>query len=171
MKMILKIGFLALAITFSDKLAAQETTQTSDNLLDYYDTKLFQWSYSMFGGLTLNFQNQSSVTVYGIKDTMKNALIQYEDANQQYRSYRGKTIAGNILMWGGLTTAIAGAYIPIFGYRQDKGFYENNLKAALGIMLGGLVTEIIGAFILQSGQENIFNAVNLYNRHRITDYR
>jgi hypothetical protein len=37
--------------------------------------------------------------------------------------------------------------------------------------LGGLVTEIIGAVILQSGQENIFNAVNLYNRHRIDDYR
>jgi hypothetical protein len=38
-------------------------------------------------------------------------------------------------------------------------------------MLGGLVSEIIGASILQSGQENVFNAVKLYNRHRINDYK
>jgi uncharacterized membrane protein len=171
MKLVLKIGFLALAISFSNKLVAQETAQTNNDLLHYYDTELFQWSYNMFGGLTLNFQNQSSVTTYGIKEPMKNAIIQYEDTNQQYRSYRGKTIAGNILLWGGLTTVLVGAYMPIFGDWQNYNTYENNFKTSLGIMLGGLVTEIIGVFILQSGQENIFNAVNLYNRHRIDDYR
>jgi hypothetical protein len=171
MRFVLKIGFLVLAITLSDKLVAQETAQTNNDLLHYYDAELFQWSYSMFGGLTLNFQNQSSVATYGIKDPMKNALIQYEDTNQQYRSYRGKTIAGNILLWGGLTTALVGAYIPIFSDWQNYNTYEDNFKMILGITLGGLVTEIVGAFILQSGQENIFNAVNLYNRHRINDYR
>jgi hypothetical protein len=118
----------------------------------------------MFGGLTLNFQNQSSITTFGLKESMKKVLIEYEDTNQQYRSYRGKTIAGNILMWGGLATLFAGAYAPLFSN-------ENNLKIGLGIMLGGVVSEIIGAFVLQSGQENIFNAINLYNRHRINDYK
>jgi hypothetical protein len=108
--------------------------------------------------------------MYGIKDPMKNAFLQYDDANQQYRSYRGKTIAGNILRWGGLVTVLGGAYMPIFGDWEGSA-YENNLKIGLGIMLGGLVSEIIGVFVLQSGQENIFNAVNLYNRHKINDYR
>jgi hypothetical protein len=171
MKVFQKIGFWALAIVFSGNLTAQENTQINGNLLRFYDSELFQWDYSMFGGLTLNFQNQSSRTMYGIKDTMKNVLLQYEDTNQQYRSYRGKTIAGNILMWGGLAAVIGGAYIPIFGYRQDYSVYEDNLKIGLGVMLGGLVTELIGAFILTSGQENIFNAVNLYNRHRINEYK
>jgi hypothetical protein len=170
MKTFLKINFLTLALVFSGNLMAQENQQTNNNFLKYYDTELFQWSYSMFGGLTLNFQNQSSMTMYGIKDSMKNAFLQYEDANQQYRSYRGKTIAGNILMWGGLATVLGGAYMPIFGDWEGNA-YENNLKIGLGIMLGGLVSEIIGVFVLQSGQENIFNAVNLYNRHRINDYR
>jgi hypothetical protein len=169
MKPILKIGFLALTITFSGTLIAQETAQPNNDLLHYYDTELFQWDYSMFNGLTLNFQNQSALTMYGIKDSMRNALIQYEDTNQQYGSYRSKTIAGNILMWGGFATVIAS--VPIFANLQDENIYENNFKVGLGIMLGGLVTELIGAFILQSGQENIFNAVNLHNRHKITDYK
>ncbi|MDR1127511.1 MAG: hypothetical protein LBL06_05220 [Treponema sp.] len=171
MKTILKIWFLALTITFSGTLIAQETTQPNNDLLHYYNMELFQWDYSIFSGLTLNFQNQSSLSMYGIKDSMKNALMQYEDVNQQYRSYRSKTIAGNILMWGGFTVAIAGAYVPLFGDWQDKNAHENTLKAGLGIMLGGLVTELIGACVLYAGQENIFNAVNLYNRHKINDYR
>jgi hypothetical protein len=95
MKTFLKINFLVLVLVFSGNLMAQENQQTNNNFLRYYDTELFQWSYSMFGGLTLNFQNQSSITMYGVKDSMKNAVFQYEDANQQSRSYRGKTIAGN----------------------------------------------------------------------------
>ncbi|MDR1301249.1 MAG: hypothetical protein LBK43_02120, partial [Treponema sp.] len=137
--------------------------------LSYYDAELFQWSYSMFGGLTLNFKNQSAITTYGIKDNMKDAFIHYEDTNQQYRSYRSKTIAGNILVWGGLATVLTGVYVPIFGDRQNNT-YENNFKIGMGVMLGGLITEIIGAVILQSGQENIFNAVHSYNRHKINDY-
>jgi hypothetical protein len=71
-------------------------------------------------------------------------------------------------MLGGLATVLGGAYIPFFGDWEDNA-YENNLKIGLGVMLSGLVSEIIGIFVLQSGQENIFNAVNLYNRHRIKD--
>jgi hypothetical protein len=156
-----------LTLVFSGNLIAQENKPANSDLLHYYDTELFQWSYSMFGGLTLNFQNQSSITVYGIKEHMKNAILQYEDTNQKYHSYRKKTLAGNILTWGGLATVLAGAYIPIFG---ASGADERNLKIGLGIMLGGLASEIVGILMLQSGQENIFDAVNLYNRHKINDY-
>ena len=58
---------LVSALTFSGNLTAQENTQIDSDLPRYYDSELFQWDYSMFGGLKLNFQNQSSVTIYGIK--------------------------------------------------------------------------------------------------------
>jgi hypothetical protein len=179
--MVLKIGFLAWAITLSGALAAQETTpttQTNNNdLLHYYDTELFQWSYSMFGGMALNFQNQSSTTIFGIKEPMINALAQYEDTNQLYRSYRSKTTAGHILLWGGMAATVVGIYMPIFYYTPGSdsspytNTYEYNLPITLGLMLGGMVSEIISIFVLQSGQESIFNAINLYNRHKISDYR
>jgi hypothetical protein len=171
MKTVLKTGFLALAIIFSGNIMAQENTETNSNLLHYYDRELFQWDFGMFSGLTLNYQNQSSRTNYGINDSMKNALARYKDTNRQYRLYRGKTAAGNILIWGGLAAVIGGVYIPIFGDRQDYSIYGNNFKIGLGVMLGGLVSELIGSLILQSGQENIFKAVNLYNRNIISDYK
>jgi hypothetical protein len=182
MKMSLKIGLLILTMVFSDKLAAQENTQSNNNLLDYYDTELFQWEFNMFGGVTLNFKNRSSITMFGIPESMKNNLIQYEDTNRQYRSYRGKTISGNILMWGGMAAMLAGASITAFGGTQrytaagtsitvtQSYTADRNIKVGAGLMSGGLVSALIASFILSSGQENIFNAVNLYNRHRIDEY-
>jgi hypothetical protein len=171
MKTYLKIGFFILTMIFAGNLAAQEAARTDGNLVQYYDSQLFQWSYSMFGGLSLNFQGQNSVTGFGIKDSMKSALIQYEDANRQYRSYRGKTIAGNILVWGGLAAMVAGSYVPLFMSWQDLNAIEGNLKLSSGLLWGGLASWVIGIFTVQSGQENIFNAVNLYNRQRIAGYR
>ena len=171
MKGLWKIVFLTLALIFSGNITAQENTQTNSELLHYYDRELFQWDVTLFGGLTLNFQNQSSRTAYGINDSMKKALLRYEDTTQQYRAYRGKTIAGNILIWSGLAAALGGAYFPLWGDTQDTDVCEKNLKIGIGVMLGGFITELIGACILQSGQENIFRAVNLYNRNRIGEYR
>ncbi|MDR2601620.1 MAG: hypothetical protein LBC53_04115 [Spirochaetaceae bacterium] len=153
---------------FSGKLAAQETIQTNDNLAFYYDAELFQWNYGFFEGLTLNFKNQSSNPMFGINTRMKNALVQYEDSNQQYRVYHGKNIAGNILMWSGFTATVTGMYMPLF---LDLDYSEKNLKIVLGTVLGGFVTELVGIVILHSGNENIFNAVNVYNRNKIKDYR
>jgi hypothetical protein len=185
MKMSLKIGLLILTMVFSDKLAAQENTQSNNNLLDYYDTELFQLDHNMVGGLTLNFKNRSSRTLFGIAKSMKNNLIQYEDTNRQYRSYRGKTISGNILMWGGMATMLAGVCITAFGQmqsytvastsitasgRMQSYTADRNINVGAGLMLGGSVSALIATFILSSGQENIFNAVNLYNRHRIDEY-
>jgi hypothetical protein len=174
MKTFPRAGFLLLALMLSANLGAQENIQANNNLLSYFDTELFRWDYNMFGGLTLNFHNESSVTDFGIKYSMKNALAGYEDTNQQYRLYRGKTIAGNILLWGGLATTLAGAFTPVFKYRQNNTIGYNNLekdlKFTIGLVAGGAIAEMIGAFILQSGRENIFQAANSYNRHRIGEY-
>jgi hypothetical protein len=168
MKQLFKIGLLALALTFSSNLAAQENIQPNENLSRFYDTELFQWSYGMFSGMTLNYQNTNSNTMFGINESMKAALTRYEDTNRLYRSYRGKTIAGNVLIWGGLAAVIGGAFVPAFGGAQNLDNYD---KIGLGVMTGGLVSEIIGSFVLSSGQENIFDAVNLYNRQKIKEYK
>jgi hypothetical protein len=169
MKNFLKISFLASALVFSGTLAAQEFEKSHSDFLFHYDTELFQWSYSSFGGLALSFQNQSSLTSFGmLKEPMKNALLQYEDVNKKYRAFKGKALAGRVLMLTGLAAILAGAYIPILGSWRD-GSLDNNLRIGLGVGLGGLVTGIIGTVIFNAGQENIFDAVNIYNRHKIQE--
>jgi hypothetical protein len=170
MKVFFTICSLGLILFLPVSLAAEEQVyeQTNSNLSQYYDTALFQWDYNMFNGLTLNFQNQNSAVMYGIKNSMKTALIQNEDTSQQYNSYRKKTIAGNILTWGGLGAIISGACIPAVWDGQDNTV---NTNIAFGLILGGAISEIIGVFVLQSGQENIFEAVNLYNKRKINNYK
>lgn len=164
-KNFLKICFLASALAFSGTLAAQEIEKTDNRFLSYYDTELFQWSYSLFGGLTLNFQNQSSLTSFGmLKDTMKNALFQYEDVDKKYRSYRNRTIASHTLIWTGFAAIMAG---PALGNWKAG---SDSTRIGIGVTLGGLVAELIGIVLFHSGQENIFDAVNLYNRHKIRDH-
>jgi hypothetical protein len=169
-KVFFTICFLSLILFLPVNLAAEEQLyeQKYNNLLQYYDTTLFQWDYNMFNGLTLNFQNQNSVVMYGIKNSMKTALLQYEDTSQQYNIYQKKTIAGNILMWGGMGAIISGICVPSPWDRWDN---DINMNIAFGLILGGAISEIIGVFVLQSGQENIFDAVNLYNRRKISDYK
>jgi hypothetical protein len=86
MKAFIKIGFFSLVLLFSQNLAAQESIQENNDLLNYYGTELFQWSYDSWGGLNLNYQNQSSKTVFGLKESMQKALASYNDTNQKYLS-------------------------------------------------------------------------------------
>jgi len=83
--------------------------------------------------------------------------------------YRWKNISGNIFLWGGFATVVGGALHLSLQDANSRDF-NRNVQTSFGLMLGGLFVEIIGSFILTSGQENIFNAVRLYNRNRIEDY-
>jgi hypothetical protein len=134
----------------------------------------------MFSGLTLNFQNQTATTIYGIKSSMKDALRQYEDSLQKYNAYQRKTVAGNILMWGGLAAVIGGVYMPFFAITEEEDSTgdmvtyktdEKLLNISIGMLLGGMVSNLIGSIVLQSGQASIFDAVHVYNRHKIGDYQ
>jgi hypothetical protein len=179
----MRIVVLALVLFCSQVLIAEEATVTKTNsdLTRYYDAELFQWSYGMFNGLTLNFQNQSATPIYGIKDSMKNALKQYEDSRQKYNAYQRKTVAGNILTWGGLAVLFGGFYLPFLAIteQEDSGMSdtptyktdERLLNISAGMLVGGLVSSFIGSFILQSAQASIFDAVHIYNRHKIGDYQ
>jgi hypothetical protein len=150
-------------------LPAQEKEST--NLLHFYDSELFQWNYSLFGGLTLNFQNQGTYPMFGLKTPMKEALLRYPDSAKEYKSYRGKNITGNVLFWGGYI-ALLGECFALAMFADENWEREPaNVKLSAGILLGSLVSELIGAFLMTSSQEDIYSAVNMYNRNRIADYK
>ena len=170
MKRFMKISFFMLAMIFSGKLMAQESIQANSNLLNYYNTELFHWSYNMFGGLSLNYYNQSSSTMFGINNSMKEALQSYPDSSQEYNSYKRKNKTGNILMWGGLAIILGGAFIPVIGVNDNDNF-DRYLQAYAGVTIGGAVATLVGSFFLSSGQENLFYAVNDFNRAKMGDYK
>jgi len=167
----MKIGFFSLVLLFSQNLAAQENVQENNNLLNYYGTELFQWSYDFWGGLNLNYQNQSSKTMFGLKDSMQKALTSYNDTNQKYLSYKKKTLLGNIFFWSGYAAVLSSPFILVYGSGEGGNYSSTAVNASFGVIGGGLVSMLISAFVFTSGQENIFDAVNLYNRNKIAEYK
>jgi hypothetical protein len=166
-------GFIlvaAAAFVFPAFLPAQETTFS--NLQQYYDAELFQWNFSLTGGLTLSFHNQNVSTIYGVKAPMKDAFLRYTDSANEYKSYKWKNAAGNFLLWGGLAAA-AGAVMFLYAsrYEDETGAMSNMQPAMGGVVLGGYAATFVGSFLISAGQENIYTAVNLYNRNRIGDFK
>jgi hypothetical protein len=171
MKVFIKIGFFALALLFSQNLIAQENDQENNDLLSYYGTEFFQWSYDFWGGMNLNYQNQSSKTMFGLKESMQKALASYDDTNQKFLSYKKKTLLGNIFFWSGYAALLSSPFILFSGINDDGDYNITTLGASAGVFGGGLISMIIGNLLFSSGQENIFDAVNLYNRNKLAEYK
>jgi len=170
MKVFMKVGFLVLVLLFSHNLVAQESAQENNDFLNYYNTELFQWRYGFWSGLNLNYQNQSSTTVFGINKSMQNALALYDDTNQKLLSYKKKTLLGNIFLWTGCAAILASQFIQIPDLISPRSttIYTYTSYGFLG---GGLLSAIIGGSIIASGRENIFDAIYLYNRNKIAEYK
>jgi hypothetical protein len=161
--------FIAAALLFPAGLAAEENGPS--DLSRYYDAELFQWNYSMFGGLTLNFQNQNASPLYGIKAPMREALLRYPDSAKEYKAYRWKNTAGNVLFWGGFAAAVGVLCVPAF-INEDVWTRDSpNLRIAAGVVLGGFLAEMTGVLLMSASQEDIYSAVNGYNRNRIGEYK
>jgi hypothetical protein len=111
--------------------------------------------------------------MFGLKESMQKALASYNDTNQIFLSYKKKTLLGNIFFWSGFAAVLSSPLILAFGPREGDDFTISTTTTyvSLGLMGGGLISLIAGSFVLSSGQENIFDAVNLYNRNRIADYK
>ena len=169
MRTFLKVCVVTTTLVFAAGAGAQEAEIKTSDLVRYYDAELFQWNFGMFSGLTLSYQNQNSVTSLGINASMKKALAQYRDTKKLYASYRAKTTIGQILTVGGLAAVITGVYMPFFTY-QDTDVCAN-FPLALGLIVGGIISEGIGSYVLLAGQESIFNAVSVYNRHKMSEYK
>ena len=164
-KTFLKIGFLALAIFFSGTLTAQENTQINSNLLNIYESELFSWSYSTFGGPSLNLYNQSSSPFFfGINRTMRTALELYPDTSQEYDSYKRKNITGTVLQWGGLAAILAGSLLPVM---RISGNRDTKMIISASAMGAGALSLIGGAIVSSSALEDLFSAVTNYNRNKM----
>ena len=164
-------------LTFTQNLTAQnnesEINQNNENLslIHYYDSELFHWSYNMYGGLILNYQNQNSGTSFDINETMKNALLSFPDSGQEYNSFKDKTTAGNILMFSGLALVFS-AFIPLFTppYNSEDAVLRNTIIST-ALSGSGLIATIIGTNFFSSGQEHLFSAVSIYNRNKIREFK
>jgi hypothetical protein len=172
MKLFLKISFFMFVMFLAPNLFAQEKESQNNGFPSYYTTEMFQWSYDYFGGLNLNYQNESSTITFGVKDSMREAFASYDETNKKIRSFKTKTIFGNILFWGGLTALVSTPYIIALGGVNDYGMMRPGIEyIALGTMGGGLVSLVVGSILYDLGVEDIFDAVNMYNRNKINEYQ
>jgi hypothetical protein len=138
------------------------------DLARYYDNELLQWDYSGLEGLKLNLQDESSsVNIWLKNHIIKDALMHYPDSNQQFGSYKWKSISGAILSLGGLAAIVVGSCVPIFSESDGS---TRNFNMTFGFLLGGFAMELIGGAMGNSGQRNLFNAVKLYNNHKIDEF-
>ena len=159
---------LVLLLVFVQNTDAQETGHGNINFQQFYDSEMFQWNFNMFGGLTLNYQNQNSSITFGINQAMKNALLQFPDSAQAYNSYRKKNTVGNILIYGGVAIILS-AYIPLYNQILNDNPIDTlnrNIGWAIGLSSGGAISTLIGSFVYSSGQEDLFSAVNMFNRNK-----
>lgn len=147
--------------------------QDNKDLVSYYDSELCQFSYNMFGGLTLNYRNQTASTQFGIPGNMKSILYAYPDSKASVQSYSKLNLAGNILFWGGMAAAFAGSYYPLFTTDSfdTTDDWTTRYKVSLGLAIGGLVSTLVGAFLLPASLEKLCQGVNSYNRLKISEYR
>jgi hypothetical protein len=161
-------------LVFAQNITAQETgPETGQNIEEtdivrFYNSELFHWNYNMFDGLTLVYKNQSSSTSFRINEMMRNAFLEYSDSSQEYNSYRKKTITGNVLIYSGLALALS-AFIPLYSNIENEAAFYRNINISIGLSVSGLVSTIIGSFFSSSGQENIFNAVNMFNKNKLQE--
>ena len=169
MKLFMKIGLLSCVLFISHNLAAQEEAQKNNALESYYGTELFQWSYNFWNGFNLNYQNQSAATSFRLKDSMQKALSSYDDTNKKLLTYKKQTLFGHIFLWSGLTAFVASPAVLISDVYRDIG-PERTMYAFYGTLGGGLLSALIGSVLLDLGRENIFDAVNIYNRNKIAEY-
>ncbi|MDR0527629.1 MAG: hypothetical protein LBG79_07445 [Spirochaetaceae bacterium] len=164
---VLNVQFLA-AQAENQFLAPQENKQPEVDTQKKYE--LFQWDFKFFGGLILSFKDESAIISYGITDSMKEAIMSYKNSSAAYKSYEKKKIAGNIMLWGGMAMICSVLFMPLYSERGiNDAVFDNSTKIAAGLVCGGFVMEFIGALLSSSSQENLFNAVKLYNRHKLYD--
>ena len=153
-----------IAFFLAPNLFAQEFSFENEqmNLAQFYDSELIKWDYGYFGGLKLSFQNKISGTFLGVNAMIRNELLKYPDTYNEYKTYRGQRIAGNILLWSGISLIILNGFLA--QNRAPDELYEPWF-AAFGIQL---VFSSPVLFIL--AKKNLFDSVNLYNRHKINEY-
>ncbi len=159
---------MKIIITFLSLLGIVFNTQAQNNerLIRYYDSSAVTISLGTFSGMRLSHQGESCSSMFGVSQSMKKTLCQYESSKEHYLSYRSKNTTAIVFMLGGLAMTTVGYF------RGSSSAYSprrNNNAAYL--VLGGAISTLIGAFVLQSGYSELLQSVNEHNREAIKNYR
>jgi len=160
---------ITLLFTFTQYAHAQEAGDENAALLQFYDNELFRWDIVSYGGLRLNLGDQNwKYGVYKVNiknEIIRNALHEYPDSAQAYNVFTKNAITANVLYWTGFAL-ILGALVPL--YATDDAVLAYSLSG--GLLAGGTVTAAIGYKKFGISQSSLFNAANIYNRHKVREY-
>jgi len=173
----MKNNFFALVsvtflLIFTQNIHAQEAGDESENntLLQFYNNELFRWDIVSYGGLRLNLGDQnwkySAFKTNINNETIRNALHEYPDSAQEYNLFTKNAITANILYWTGFAL-ILGALVPL--YATDNDILALSLSG--GLIVGGAITANIGITKFGISQSSLFNAADIYNRHKVREFR
>jgi len=165
--MIRRISFIAILL-LTLVIAGLQADERED-LLAYYDSTFMTVGYDFLGGITLNYQGQSTNIERGIPFLFQNPLLEYE--------YSRKNKLGNRLSYGGLSLVLASAFVPVFflpaleseELTPDTTFWTGYYFAISGYTIG-LIATIIGESIHESGKTDLLQGVNLYNRKKAEEF-
>jgi hypothetical protein len=110
---------------------------------------------------------------WGVSPAVKEALFSYPDSKDYTISYTKLNISGNILMLGGLVVMSASVFVPIIidDWSTTNGEPSLSLKIMLGGFIGSYVSVLTGSFLTASAQKKSFQGINIYNRHKISEYK
>ena len=163
-RLLLVMTFLTLTLS---------TFAESSNILSYYDSELFKITFKFMGGLSLGYRGQTTNTNFGISKYFKDSLSVYPDTKSLIDSYSKKNLAGNIFLFGGLGLTMVGAYYPLLvgdSITEYSNYYDK-YKTTLWLAIGGIISELIGTFLLPSSYQDLTEGVNLFNRHKIEEFK
>jgi len=171
-KKCLSIGLSILVSFFiAQNISGQETDSMNQNtentgVLQFYNSEMLTWDYVFWNGLTLNYKGQRSGINGGVNSEVKKALLEYPDSAKAYKSYKNKNIIAKSLYISGLACLLGG--LSYYGYTDiDK----QNFGLLTGLIIGGSAATITGLFTGASGKQDIFNAVNTFNQHKVSKFR
>jgi len=167
MKRMVLITVFLLRLVFS--ISAQEGNVQNLNFSQFYETELMHWSFSTMGGLSLNY-GYSNWNYNPFNSSLNNekigsALLEFPDSAHALNSYGNNARTANALYWGGLVAMLGSIIFPVIAITDEDNF---GIHMGLwgGFFVGGTITSIIGAFRFNRAQEDLFNAVNIFNRNK-----
>jgi hypothetical protein len=180
----MKVLFLITALLAAPFLFAEETSQSpapqetapqgASDLTRYYGRELFHWNY--VSGITmLEYRHQTSSITLKINPMMKEALSAYPESKSYVDSYAKSNKTGNALIWSGLAVMMTGLFLPLMVDDWWDGIENDEFTTGLKVMVGGLIAGeaalFAGSYVVTSAYEKLFQAVALFNRKKIGEYR
>jgi len=149
------------------------TSQTKESLLEYYNNEIITIICPLGSDLNLNVNGITSSIGFKLSPLITERISAYPTSKELFIEYQKQYKNGSIQLWSGFSGLLIGS--AIFGlYNSDQNDIKSivdpiNIASISGMTIG-LIIESIGAMKISRSQENLFNAINLYNREKIKEY-